>query len=55
MLAGERSAACFASRAEGKEREKKKNGLGEGWARREKGRGEKGFGVFFLNSFRIHF
>jgi hypothetical protein len=47
MLAGERSAACFASRAEGKEREKKKNGPGERWAEGRKGEGRKILGFSF--------
>jgi hypothetical protein len=37
-----------------REKEKEK-WAGERWAGREKGRGERGFGVFFLNSFQIHF
>jgi hypothetical protein len=37
-----------------REKEKEKCAA-ERWAGREKGRGERGFGVFFLNSFQIHF
>jgi hypothetical protein len=39
-----------------REKEKrKKSGPGKRWAAREKWRGQRGFGDFFLNSFQIHF
>jgi hypothetical protein len=34
---------------------KKREGRWAGWAEREKGRGERGLGILFLNSFQIHF
>jgi hypothetical protein len=37
-----------------KRKEEKKNGPGK-WAEGRKGRGERGKGFLFLNSFQIHF